>query len=46
MLAQNATIIEVMEWKNAPRAGANSKGEQNTQLELTKCKDAISKTMI
>ena len=27
--------IKVMEWKLAPRAGKNKKGEQNTQIELS-----------
>ena len=30
-----ATVIHVLEWKLAPRAGTNTKGEQNTQIELT-----------
>jgi len=42
ILTQNTTIVEVMEWKDAPRAGTNSKGVQNTQLELTKSKDTVS----
>lgn len=30
-----AMEVHVLEWKLAPRAGTNAKGEQNTQIELT-----------
>ena len=33
--------IRVFEWKLAPRAGTNKKGEQNTQIELTESSDPL-----
>jgi hypothetical protein len=35
-------VIEVMEWRLAPRQGTNKKGETNTQIELTKAKEPVS----
>ena len=35
------SIVKVMEWKLAPRAGYNKNGEQNTQLEITEGKEKI-----
>ena len=42
MIALNNNTIDLLEWKNAPRACVKSNGEQNTQLELTNDKDVAA----
>jgi hypothetical protein len=39
-------VVQVMEWKLAPRAGYNKKGEQNTQLEVTEGNEKVSTILI
>jgi hypothetical protein len=41
-LSKCEEVIEVMEWRLAPRQGTNKKGETNTQIELTKAKEPVS----
>ena len=49
MLTLNNATIDSLQWKNAPLSGVKSNGEQNTQLQLTNAKhavtDLISKTL-
>jgi hypothetical protein len=40
--SQCAIPIPVFEWKLAPRAGTNSNGQQNTQIELTESKEPLN----
>ena len=42
ILMINDAIIDLLEWKDAPRARVKSNGEINTQRELSRTKDSVS----